>query len=80
MRGMAMTGVGAVAMALTLDAKMTDHPMIKNAKTLKKQANEYKNMAHKYKRSFGKSAVAAYIHQLQADRQLMCTRVNAGIG
>ena len=42
-------------MALTLDAKMTDHPMIKNAKTLKKQANEYKNMAHKYKRSFGKS-------------------------
>lgn len=42
-------------MSLTLDAKMTDHPMIKNAKTLKKQANEYKNMAHKYKRSFGKS-------------------------
>lgn len=42
-------------MALTLDAKMTDHPMIKNAKTLKKQANEYKNMAHKYKKNFGKS-------------------------
>uniref|UniRef100_UPI003BA40CCB AAA domain-containing protein n=1 Tax=Emticicia sp. TaxID=1930953 RepID=UPI003BA40CCB len=42
-------------MALTLDHKMTDHPMIKNAKTLKKQANEYRNMAHKYKRSFGKS-------------------------
>lgn len=42
-------------MSLTLDAKMTEHPMIKNAKTLKKQANEYKNMAHKYKRSFGKS-------------------------
>ena len=42
-------------MSLTLDAKMADHPMIKNAKTLKKQANEYKNMAHKYKKSFGKS-------------------------
>lgn len=42
-------------MSLTLDNKMTDHPMMKNAKTLKKQANEYRNMAHKYKRSFGKS-------------------------
>jgi len=42
-------------MALTLDVKMTDHPMIKNAKTLKKQANEFKNMAHKYKKNFGKS-------------------------
>jgi superfamily I DNA and/or RNA helicase len=42
-------------MALTLDAKMTDHPMIKNAKMLKKQANEYKNMAHRYKKNFGKS-------------------------
>jgi ATP-dependent RNA/DNA helicase IGHMBP2 len=42
-------------LSLTLDAKMSEHPMIKNAKTLKKQANEYKNMAHKYKRSFGKS-------------------------
>ncbi len=42
-------------MSLTLDAKMADHPMIKNAKILKKQANEYKNMAHKYKKSFGKS-------------------------
>ena len=41
--------------SLTLDSKMADHPMIKNAKTLKKQANEYKNMAHKYKKSFGKS-------------------------
>lgn len=42
-------------MSLTLDSKMTEHPMMRNAKTLKKQANEYKNMAHKYKRSFGKS-------------------------
>lgn len=42
-------------LSLTLDAKMSEHPMLKNAKMLKKQANEYKNMAHKYKRSFGKS-------------------------
>ncbi|WP_064196174.1 MULTISPECIES: AAA domain-containing protein [Emticicia] len=42
-------------MALTLDNKMTDHQLMKNAKTLKKQANEYRNMAHKYKRSFGKA-------------------------
>lgn len=42
-------------MSLTLDSKISEHPMIKNAKMLKKQANEYKNMAHKYKRNFGKS-------------------------
>ncbi|PWS29130.1 IGHMBP2 family helicase [Pedobacter yonginense] len=42
-------------MAATLDHKMADHAEMKNIKTLKKQANEYKNMAHKYKRSFGKA-------------------------
>ncbi|WP_435356610.1 AAA domain-containing protein [Emticicia sp. SJ17W-69] len=42
-------------MSLTLDSKISEHPMIKNAKMLKKQANEYKSMAHKYKRNFGKS-------------------------
>lgn len=41
--------------ALTLDYKMSGHPTIKEIKNLKKQAGEYKNMAHKYKRSFGKS-------------------------
>lgn len=41
-------------MALTLDYKMQDHVMIKDAKKLKKQAQEYKNMAHKYKRNFGR--------------------------
>ncbi|MCZ4243915.1 AAA domain-containing protein [Pedobacter punctiformis] len=39
----------------TLDHKMADHPEMKTIKALKKQANEYKNMAHKYKRSFGKA-------------------------
>ncbi len=38
---------------LTLDSKMTVHPQIKEIKRLKKQASEYRNMAHKYKRSFG---------------------------
>lgn len=42
-------------LSATLDHKMTDHPEIKTIKALKKQANEYKNMAHKYKRSFGKA-------------------------
>jgi ATP-dependent RNA/DNA helicase IGHMBP2 len=39
----------------TLDYKMSDHPEMKTIKMLKKQANEYKNMAHKYKRNFGKA-------------------------
>ena len=42
-------------MALTLDSKMADHPHMKEVKKLKKQAGEYKNMAHKYKRNFGKA-------------------------
>ncbi|NIJ55734.1 AAA domain-containing protein [Dyadobacter arcticus] len=42
-------------MSLTLDSKMTSHAGMKEVKTLKKQASEYKNLAHKYKRQFGKS-------------------------
>ncbi|MFW0715385.1 AAA domain-containing protein [Pedobacter sp. N23S346] len=42
-------------LSATLDHKMADHPEMKTIKALKKQANEYKNMAHKYKRSFGKA-------------------------
>ena len=41
--------------ALTLDSKMSSHASVKDIKALKKQANEYKNMAHKYKRHFGKA-------------------------
>ena len=41
--------------SLTLDAKMAEHPYIKESKRLKKQAQEYKSMAHKYKREFGRS-------------------------
>ncbi|MDZ7896673.1 MAG: AAA domain-containing protein [Arcicella sp.] len=42
-------------LALTLDSKMVEHSTMKEMKRLKKQAQEYKSMAHKYKRSFGKS-------------------------
>jgi ATP-dependent RNA/DNA helicase IGHMBP2 len=42
-------------MSLTLDSKMADHPLMKEVKKLKKQAGEYKNMAHKYKRNFGRA-------------------------
>ncbi len=41
--------------ALTLDSKMSGHSRMKEMKNLRKQANEFKNMAHKYKRQFGKS-------------------------
>ncbi|ADY51935.1 AAA ATPase [Pseudopedobacter saltans DSM 12145] len=39
---------------LTLDYKINQHQYNKEIKQLKKQAAEYRNMAHKYKRSFGK--------------------------
>jgi predicted DNA helicase len=42
-------------MALTLDHKMQAHAGMKEMKKLKKQANEFRNMAHKYKRNFGKA-------------------------
>lgn len=42
-------------LAATLDHQMMGHPEMKTIKTLKKQASEFKNMAHKYKRSFGKA-------------------------
>ena len=42
-------------MSLTLDSKMAEHPQMKDIRKLKKQAGEFKTMAHKYKRNFGKS-------------------------
>jgi len=41
--------------ALTLDGKMALHPAMKDIKRLKKQANEFRTMAHKYKRNFGRA-------------------------
>lgn len=42
-------------MSLTLDSKMGEHSSMKDVKKIKKQANEMRNMAHKYKRNFGKA-------------------------
>ncbi len=59
--GMSVLRVGNPArvserlMSLTLDSRMADHPSMKEIKRLKKQAAEFKNMAHKYKRSFGRA-------------------------
>lgn len=41
--------------ALTLDSKMAGHAGMKEVRNLKKQAAEFKNMAHKYKRNFGRT-------------------------
>lgn len=41
--------------SLSMDSKMADHATMKNIKRLKKQASEFKDMAHKYKRNFGQS-------------------------
>nr|MBP6411130.1 AAA family ATPase [Pseudarcicella sp.] len=42
-------------MQLTLDYQIAHHESNKTIKKLKKQAQEYKQMAHKYKRNFGKA-------------------------
>jgi ATP-dependent RNA/DNA helicase IGHMBP2 len=47
--------VSEKTMSMTLDSKMTSHSNFKDIKTLKKQASELKNMAHKYKRNFGRA-------------------------
>ncbi|MCC6289517.1 MAG: AAA family ATPase [Chitinophagaceae bacterium] len=40
---------------LTLDSKMMQHSSMKDIRKMKKQASEFMNMAHKYKRNFGKA-------------------------
>ncbi len=47
--------VSAHLQALTLDAKLDAHPANREVKTLEKQARAYTDMAHKYKRNFGKA-------------------------
>jgi ATP-dependent RNA/DNA helicase IGHMBP2 len=42
-------------LSLTLDQKMMEHPHMSAVKKLKKQAASYRDMAHKYKRNFGKA-------------------------
>ena len=41
--------------SLTLDSKMMIHSSMKDIRKMKKQASEFMNMAHKYKRNFGKA-------------------------
>jgi ATP-dependent RNA/DNA helicase IGHMBP2 len=40
-------------LSLTLDERMSAHPQMKEIRRMKKQAAEYRDLAHKYKRSFG---------------------------
>lgn len=40
---------------ITLDAQVSNHATVKDIRRLRKQANEFRDMAHKYKRNFGKS-------------------------
>ncbi len=42
-------------LSLTLENKMVDHNSTKEIKRLKRQANDFRDMAHKYKRNFGKA-------------------------
>ena len=41
--------------SLTLDSRMAQHSSVKEVKKLKKKAGEFRDMAHKYKRNFGKA-------------------------
>lgn len=41
--------------SLTLDAKMATHPSVKEIRQLRRRAVEFRDMAHKYKRQFGKA-------------------------
>lgn len=42
-------------LAHTMDNQMAEHSSMKDVKRLKKQAQEFKSMAHKYKRNFGRA-------------------------
>jgi len=59
--GLSVLRVGSPArvserlLSLTLDSKIAAHSSVKEIKRLKKQASEFKDMAHKYKRSFGRA-------------------------
>jgi ATP-dependent RNA/DNA helicase IGHMBP2 len=61
LRGMNVVRVGNPSrvserlLSLTLDSRIQQHPSMKEMKKLRKQAGEYRNMAHKYKRNFGKA-------------------------
>lgn len=60
-------------MDLTLDNKIMQHPQVKDIRKMKKQANQFRDMAHKYKRNFGKAekeqrkALMSEAHQLMKE-------------
>lgn len=62
---------------LTLDRKLADHADNKSIKKLKKQAAEFKQMAHKYKRNFGRAeqeqrkALFNEAHKIMKEADLM---------
>jgi ATP-dependent RNA/DNA helicase IGHMBP2 len=41
--------------AISLDEQIASHPAMKEVRNFRKQANAYRDMAHKYKRNFGRS-------------------------
>ena len=41
--------------SITLDSRMAQHSSVREVKKLKKKAGEFRDMAHKYKRNFGKA-------------------------
>jgi len=68
-------------LSLTLDHKIADHPERKQLKELKRRASEFKNMAHKYKRNFGKAEREQRNALLDESRKLMkdAGRIEEGI-
>jgi ATP-dependent RNA/DNA helicase IGHMBP2 len=67
------TRVSERLLSLTLDSRMAEHPTSKEIKRLKKQASEFRDMAHKYKRQFGKAereqrkALFTEVHKILKD-------------
>ncbi len=73
--------ISAELLSLTLDHKIADHPEKKQLKELKKRAAEFKNMAHKYKRNFGKAEREQRNALLDESRKLIkdAVRIEEGI-
>lgn len=70
---------------LTLDARIDAHQANKERKTLEKQARAYLDMAHKYKRSFGRSereqrkALFAEAHKIRKEIDAVQDYISAAI-
>ena len=71
------TRVSENILSKTLDGKVAAHPQYKDLKNYRKTAAEYKNMAHKYKRNFGKdereqrNLLFAEARKLQAEARML---------